>query len=275
MNASAMAQPSDYESDGNYLSDMPQPPEERTDEELNLSVLRRHNPEVVALEYVAPYAVVYIFSPNSQEWEKSGIEGTAFVCRLTPTYEYSQRYTVTVLNRRGLDNFNLELLSSADVEVTAEYIILQSAKEGVHQVYGLWIFSEPPPSSTAHHREAIAEKIQECTAKVEQGRIMEGQKEAEGQEEHYEDSIPMGRELSLKELFGQQRQQDDAWSVRSHSPHQPSSQFATTADTDFFRTPHRNAQPHSPAVSAQSNGQPRDGLMELFRKAGEGYRRGA
>ncbi|MCJ1392528.1 hypothetical protein MMC18_005396 [Xylographa bjoerkii] len=265
-------QPSDYESDANYLSDAPLPPIQRTDEELNLSVLQRHNQDVISLEYVAPYAVVYQFSPESQQWEKSGIEGTAFVCGLLPNGDSLQRYEVTVLNRRGLENFTLELMNASDVEVTEEYIILNSTHDGVPHVYGLWVFSEPPPSSTSHHRTAIAHKIQECAARVEAGRRPTLKQTKSRHDDNVDEGVPMGRQLSLKEMFGQQRQQDDAWSIRSHSPRGPSTQFVASADTDFFRTPQRHAPPHSPAVSAQSNGKGRDVLLDMFRKAGEGYR---
>lgn len=267
----SLQQPSDYESDVQFLSDIPPPPEQRTNEELNLFVLKRHNREVISVEYVAPYAVVYQFSPDSQQWEKSGIEGTAFVCGLQPTPESLERFEVTALNRRGLENFKLELLSTADVEVTEEYIILNDIVEGVPKVYGLWIFSEPPPSSTSHHRVAIAHKIQECTQRVEAGKRPVKQEGLNGQDRDIEESVPMGRQLSLKDMFGQQRQQDDSWSIRSHSPRRPSVQIQTTADTEFFRTTQRRSPPHSPAVSAQSNGQERD-IIDLLRKAGEGYR---
>ncbi|MCJ1411463.1 hypothetical protein MMC19_005552 [Ptychographa xylographoides] len=267
-------QPSDYESDVAFLSDAPPALMQRTDEELNLSVLRRHNRDVYSLEYVAPYAVVYQFSPDSQQWEKCGIEGTAFVCGLLPTEESPQRYEVTVLNRRGLNNFALELLNATDVEVTEEYIILNSINDAVPHVYGLWVFSEPPPSSTSHHRTAIAQKIQGCAQRVENARILASEAQDNGYNQDLDDSAPMTRQMSLKELFGQQRQEDDAWSIRSHSPRRPSAQFTTSADTDFFRAAHRHVQPHSPAVSAQSNGQGRDVLLDLFRKAGEGYHAG-
>ena len=224
-------QPSDYESDANYISDIPLPPIQRTDEELNFSVLQRHNQDVISLEYVAPYAVVYQFSSESQQWEKSGIEGTAFVCGLLPDKQSTQRYEVTVLNRRGLNNFTLELMNVSDVEVTEEYIILNSTHDGVPHVYGLWVFSEPAPSSTFHHRTAIAHKIQECAEKAEAGRRLAQEHTESEHDEYNDDGIPMGRQLSLKEMFGQQRQQDDAWSIRSHSPLRPSTQFVNSADT--------------------------------------------
>ena len=262
-----LLQPSDYESDGNFISDVPPSHTQRTDEELNLSVLRRHNLDVVSLEYVAPYAVVYQFSPDTQQWEKSGIEGTAFVCGLQATYVSPERFEVTVLNRRGLENFKHELLCATDVEVTEEYIILNSTEDGQPKIYGLWVFSEPPPSSTSHHRIDIAQKIQECAERVETVRRLKEEQDRNGHAGQTNNNVPMERQPSLKELFGQHRKEDDAWSVRSHSPQRPSTLFATSADTDFFRSTQRHVQSHSPAVSAQSNGQGKDVLSGLFRKA--------
>lgn len=276
---------SDYESDAQYLSDIPPPPAERTDEELNLSVLRRYNKDVLRVEYVAPYVVVYTFTPESLNWEKSGMEGSTFLCALQPSFEYAYRCAVTVLNRRGLENLNLELFSRDNVEISDEYIILKVEANSETQIYGLWVFREPPPSSTAHHPEEFARKIQECVQKVELSRGMKGATQDGSEEEDEEEELEseaMGRQISLSQLFGQRRREDDSWSIRSHSPsrapvqpqQQPlpqfATQFATTADTDFFRTSTRPTKTPSPAVSAQSqsNGQ-RDALLELFRKASE------
>lgn len=101
-----------------------------------------------------------------------------------------QRYSVVVLNRRGMDNFSLELVSSDDVEITPEYVILQGppkspdpdtgmeggtagleeeeAQERV--IYGLWIFAEPEPSSTSQMREVNARLIQDCAVRAEESR---------------------------------------------------------------------------------------------------------
>ena len=271
---------SDYESDAHYLSDIPAPPAERTDEELNLSVLRRYNKDVLILEYVAPYVVVYTFSAESLSWEKSGMEGSTFLCALQPNSEYAYRCAVIVLNRRSPDNLNLELLSRDSVEISEEYIILKTENSSDTQIYGLWVFREPPPSSTARHPEEFANKIQECVQKVESSHKSEIAPHSNGTEEK-EESEPMGRQISLSQFFGQQRREDDSWSVRSHSPSRPSTQsqhqplpqfapqFTNTADTDFFRASTKPATTPSPAVSAQSNGQQKDTLLDLFRKASE------
>ena len=59
-------------------------------------------------------------------------------------------------------------------------------------------------------------------------------------------SVPMGRQLSLRDLFGQQRTQDAAWSVINH----------------------HNA--HAPPQPDLQSGQP-DMLSQLFMKAKQDY----
>lgn len=220
---------SDYDTDNltDMASSTPAPLPPRTNEELNLSVMRRHDPSVHQILSVAPFAVVYLFSPTTQQWEKCGVEGTLFVCSLAPsatsTNQLEERYSVTVLNRKGLDNFSSELLSSDDVDVTDEYVILQiEDADGTPRIYGLWIFSEPEPSSTAQTRVVNALIIQECAMRAENSRVGAGGEEEGGvgqfggvgqqDEEVYEEvqgpEVQDGyggpvRHVDVNDLFGQ------------------------------------------------------------------------
>ena len=242
--------PSDYESDLNNLSDIPPPPPAtRTNAELNFSVIRRYLPSLTSIISIAPYAVVYLFSPTSQQWEKSGTEGTLFVCQLLSTELGADRFSVIVLNRRGLSNFQVELLNEEDVQVTDEYLILRvhDDEAGIQHIYGLWIFSEPPPSSTANTRAMTAQIIRECAVQAETSRKAINEQHHDSTnghdvEEEAPQSEPMGRQVSLRDLFGQQREQDDGWSIKHHSPRTMTPQFVPSADTEFFRTTRRHAQ---------------------------------
>ncbi|KAJ5104830.1 Dcp1-like decapping [Penicillium alfredii] len=294
----------DYESDA-YLSDMQQPPPLRSNEELNLSVIQRHNPTVTSVLSLAPYAVVYLFSPTTRQWEKNGVEGSLFVCQQTQGSLGEERYNAFVLNRRGLDNFDLPLTDGENVELTEEYVILKAdesaeAENGENgiadplnpqngrpntqngapnnvRIYGLWIYSEPPPNSTAEARTLNAQMIRECATHAGQSlKLARERLEAMRQNglhvaaaaastqaaplEEVQASVPMGRQISLKDLFGQQRAQDDGWSVRAHhlgpADHRPAYQPMM-------------AQP-PPAPQAQP-----DVLSDLFRRAGLASQGGA
>ncbi|KAJ5223442.1 Dcp1-like decapping [Penicillium chermesinum] len=270
----------DYESDTAYISDMPtQPaPKLRSNEELNLSVLRRHNPSITNVLSLANYAVIYIFSPSTRSWEKTGIEGSLFVCALEPGSLGEERYSAFVLNRRGLENFDLQLLDRENVELTEEYVILKDddsanqgstpANPGSTRIYGIWIYSEPPPNSTAEMRTINANLILECATRAgESAKLAKQHAEAMGQSslhsaataadtqappEEVQSSVPMGRTISLKDLFGQQRAQDDGFTVHAHN--EPPQQ------------PPPPPQPHiQPQVQHQQGS---DVLGDLFRRAG-------
>ena len=304
---------SDWEAEASeapYLSDaLALPPPTRTDTELNLAVLRRHNAAVVGLVHVAPYAVVYEFSAAQQAWEKAGIEGSAFVVQLAPSATHAARFAVVVLNRRGLHNFELELHAPDEVEVTDEYIILQRKPPGAAapHIFGLWVFAEPPPASTATQREQVARCVLECAERVEAGRRLPPAEQLPQLDGAQDDSPPaasdryasdMARQGSLTALLEQQRHADDSWSVRSHSPsyptgppqhHLPQHQhpppaaavpsFAPSADTDFFLSTRPagtgTRTTPSPAVSAQgslSGAGHKENLLDLFKRAGDSYR---
>ncbi|KAA8641827.1 hypothetical protein EYZ11_006655 [Aspergillus tanneri] len=306
-------QPSDYESDfQNYFSDTQQPSDQqessmsapplRSNEELNLAVLRRHNPSVNTILSLAPYAVVYIFSPATRQWEKSGVEGTLFVCQLTQGNLGEERYSVFVLNRRGLNNFDVLLTDGENVELTEEYVILKTDsnndtmnnnsvtgsnssnnvsgpdKSTALRIYGLWIYSEPPPNSTAETRSINAQMIRECAVHAGHSLSLARERlEATHQNglhvaaataaattagaplDEEPSSVPMGRQVSLKDLFGQQRAQDDGWSVRAHS----------LGPEDWMHQPQYSGM-GAPAPGPRPQPQS-DVLGDLFRRAGLAY----
>lgn len=331
----------DYESDAAYFSDMQQHQQQpalptRTNEEINLSVLHRHNPDITSILSLAQYAVVYIFSPTTQQWEKNGVEGTLFVCQLTRGSLGEERYSAFVLNRRGLNNFDLQLTDGENVELTEEYVILK-ADEGAEgaadpsnpqggqsngastpglRIYGIWIYSEPPPNSTAQARTINAEKIRECAAHageslkmarkrleaIRQNGLHAAAAAAENQVaplQEVEASVPMGRQISLKDLFGQQRAQDDEWSVRAHhmGPAEQQQQQQEQAQQDQYQQPppqpyqqhyqqpppqqyppQHYQQPQGYSMIPQQHQQPPpppqpkgDVLGNLFRRAGFAY----
>ncbi|ORY17624.1 hypothetical protein BCR34DRAFT_596802 [Clohesyomyces aquaticus] len=221
-------QPSDYETDVPPQQIDIQPPPPRSNEELNLSVLRRHYPDIVSIVHIAQYAAVYIYSRETQAWEKSGVEGTLFACELTPSLAGADRFGAVILNRRGLDNFRIEIPTEEELDISEGYVVMQGS-DGI--VYGLWIFSEPE-TSTENNSVETAEKFRALARQTSESRLIHetGLGSGAGTVEQVEESVPMGRQLSLRELFGQQRAQDAAWSVHDHHSPGMSSGFATTPD---------------------------------------------
>lgn len=252
-------QPSDYETDAPQV-DVPRPPR-RSNEQLNLSALQRHYPDITSLLHVASYTVLYVFSLTTNTWEKTGIEGTLFVCQLTPSPIGADRFSVVILNRRALENFDMEITTESDIEITAEYIILQG-----DQIYGLWVFSEPTPSSTAGARDETVEKILALARQADESRRALEQVAVNGSSaaQQADGGVAMGRQLSLRELFGQQREQDAAWSVHNHHTLAPVPAGQVSGmSSGFAPTP-------SPGQLGRTDGSG-DHLGQLLAKMKQGY----
>lgn len=212
----------------------------RSNDQLNLIVLQRHEPEIRAILSIAPYAVLYTFSPGTSKWEKVGIEGTLFVCGLQASASIPNRFAVFILNRRGLENFFVELESSESVEITTEYVIVQTETQGVPEVYGIWIYQEPEPSSTADAREKNAKLIEHCARLAglsrEVGRDVLNERAGErvageGEDvtkEAEQQSVPTGQ----KEMAPPAVLRHVSESSLAAEPSIP--QFQPSADTQFF-----------------------------------------
>lgn len=273
---------SDYESDyQGYQSDYPTrpPPPDRTNEELNLSVLKRHNPQIIGILSIAPYAVVYEFSPAPEpQWTKTGVEGSLFICELVPGGYGEDRYSAIVLNRRGLDNFEAELREgeNAGVEITGEYVIL-SFKEGHEQkIYGVYIFHDGPGTSTenaqlhngdlmkklADHAGASRQAAEAAAAAALAQHTNGHMQQAEASIINQSANAPSasGQQISLQQLFGQQRASDSAWSVRAHDYTQSQPLQGQNALADLFRK----------GAALEATPQQPDVLGDLFRRAGLG-----
>ena len=272
----------------NVTTTMSAPPQ-RTNTELNLKVLRQYVSGLERIVSIAPFAVVYVFSPETQQWEKSGIEGTLFVCQLTGSP--NPRYNVVILNRKSLDNFITELVSEDDIEITEQYVILQvMGEDDAPTIYGLWIFSDE--GEGVHSTRAIvANSIQECAMRAAHANLTT---DDDGQED-YEPSVPYtldgtseqyaavdepllqpatsGQQIDLLSLFGKPAPMEPSMqngrSMELPNTNQGLGQphFLPAADTGFFRSA------SGPAVNLQaqtrSPAQPNP-LLALFRNPSHG-----
>ncbi|WYZ46721.1 hypothetical protein EsH8_IX_000946 [Colletotrichum jinshuiense] len=199
---------SDYESDAaHYIDSHPVPNPNpalfnRTNTELNLSVLRRYLPSINSTLSIAANAVVYTFNPSLPGWDKTGIEGTYFLCMQDPAPgTQTPRACIFVLNRRGLENVILDLGDVADFEVMDEiYIFRLRGEAESNKVMGIWIHADKEDTRVMN-----AALISETLKHV---RIAEEKAPGAGVPAQEEELGPamqaIGRRLSLSDLFGAQ-----------------------------------------------------------------------
>ncbi|KAM0278252.1 hypothetical protein ACHAQH_005265 [Verticillium albo-atrum] len=209
---------SDYDSDAQNLSLLDQNAAaptpnpallNRTNTDLNLSVLRRYIPSIHSILSIAANAVVYTFAPATSSWERAGIEGTYFLCFLAPEPGQEAappRACIFVLNRRGLENINIDLAGVGHFEVMDGIYIFRldegsDVLAGVKPedadavidktVVGIWIHTEDDET-----RMSNAVMVQETMRLVQTGEAhVEGEPAVQGEQ-------PTGRKISVSALFG-------------------------------------------------------------------------
>ncbi|KAG9292028.1 hypothetical protein G9A89_017927 [Geosiphon pyriformis] len=95
---------------------------------VNLSVLRRHDKNIVEIIDSSSYVVVYKFDNQTRSWTKKGVEGTLFVFKrcVQPVYGF------IVMNRLGIDNFVASLTDGMNIEFTDTYIMYKT-DEGIKE----------------------------------------------------------------------------------------------------------------------------------------------
>lgn len=185
---------------------------------LNLSVIQRHYPSITSCQSIAAYAVIYTFSSTAQSWEKSGCEGTLFLVTLAPDHTARERFAVIVLNRRGLDNFVLELRNEDEIQVTDAFVILQGDEEAEEEsegklVYGVWIFCEEG-TSTEGVRQHIAETMVENARRAHAARAEMDQERSYRRDLLQQEQMrpaATGGEGSLRQMLGLGRPDDGSF----------------------------------------------------------------
>lgn len=164
---------SDYDTD-NYTDNahtlpVTAPPPVRSSEELNLLVLKRWYPHLDHIIAIAPFAVLYQCHPETQQWEKCELQGSLFICQMSPPKPGAfPLYKVIILNRKGMDNFELNLVSTENIEITEQFIMCSVMDKDAEmpRVYGLWMYSED--EEAVRTRETIGKTIMELAARAEQ-----------------------------------------------------------------------------------------------------------
>jgi hypothetical protein len=180
-----------------------------------------------------------------------------------------------------MENFDAELreADNTGVEITDDYVIISLMEQGVQKIFGIFIFSEGPGSSTEKTRTLNAELMKQCAiqagsslkaAEAAAAQALRAQKNgpAHANEPSVQDlalGVPMGRQTSLQELFGRQRVEDASFSVRLHSPE---GRGHAEGPEQQFLGRNRQGQSGSPAAAPPPQ---QDVLGDLFRRAGLGY----
>lgn len=142
-----------------------------TREEINLRVLKQHDPSIDKILKQSPYVVLYSYSVDQGSWSKLPYEGTLFVYQ-TATGHCGYR----ILNRLNLDCFSRMLKAEEDVMETEGYVIHRCDED----IWGIWIWDSQDRSNIyAAMRDAA--KMSEDSVGQGSGTLEEGGNQADGQ----------------------------------------------------------------------------------------------
>jgi len=199
---------------------------------MNFSVIKRYVPNLSQIVDIAQSAHIYTLSPaevtKPATWERTGIEGSIFVCELTPSpITGGPRHCIIVLNRKGLENLIIHSSELQHVEITDQFLLLNIRnKEDLFlqdqdqqretKILGFFLTTDGPETRErfcqtvkSHWEMAMMERASD------EGR--EGMVENFGDERYGDgygigvggavgegagESKPMGRRISMSELFG-------------------------------------------------------------------------
>jgi len=155
----------------------------------NLRVLQRLDSLILDIQGSATHVVLYEFSVDSQQWEKTGCEGSLFIAKRSE----SPRFKLVVLNRNSKENLEVPITGKFQMQVQEPYLIFRETKgDGVVQIRGIWFHD-------AAEREAVSSLLTRIVSSLEQIEQQEAK--------HFHDAEALGVRQS------QQQQQQSGGSV--------------------------------------------------------------
>ncbi|KAJ3106832.1 mRNA-decapping enzyme 1B [Phlyctochytrium planicorne] len=177
---------------------------------VNLKVLRRYEPEIVAIADSSSHIVIYDFNTKSKTWAKKGIEGTLFLMqRASAPY-----YSMFVLNRLSTENFKKDLSAAMEVQVLGDYVIFRTDDD---LVQGLWMYE-------ASDRVRLAKSLQKyCSLSGGRPQIMEPQIKHQPQQQQQGEKT-----ISVMDLFA--KAQSSANTIETNHTTIPQQQQQPTPD---------------------------------------------
>ena len=156
----------------------------------NLRVLQRLDSLILDIQGSATHVVLYEFSVDSQQWEKTGCEGSLFVAKRSE----SPRFKLVVLNRNSKENLEVDISGKFQMQVQEPYLIFRETKgDGAVRIRGIWFHDSA-------EREAVSGLLTRIVSSLEQIEQLE--------EKHSHDAEALG--VRQQQQQQQQQQQKSA-----------------------------------------------------------------
>lgn len=102
-------------------------------QELNLTVLRRIDPDVEEVLATAGHVCLYHMSVDTQQWARKNVEGSLFVLKRRS----QPRFQMMVLNKLCTENYTEAVHGGLEFEVNGPYLMYT---HGNSEIHGIWFY---------------------------------------------------------------------------------------------------------------------------------------
>ncbi|KAL6459512.1 hypothetical protein MHYP_G00312710 [Metynnis hypsauchen] len=103
--------------------------------DISLAALQRHDPYINNIMDVASQVALYTFNNDTNEWEKTDVEGTLFVY----TRLASPKHGFTIMNRLSMDNLTEPITKDLDFQLQDPFLLYRNARLSI---YGIWFYDK-------------------------------------------------------------------------------------------------------------------------------------
>ncbi|DBA70584.1 hypothetical protein WJX79_007514 [Trebouxia sp. C0005] len=109
--------------------------DKKATDQLNLSVLRRVDPDTEQVLATAGHVALYVFDTERKAWSRKDVEGSLFLLKR----QTQPRFKIVILNKKSQDNFVEDVLGDFKFEVAPPYVLYRSKLD---EVIGVWFYDQ-------------------------------------------------------------------------------------------------------------------------------------
>ncbi|XP_048346124.1 mRNA-decapping enzyme 1A [Sphaerodactylus townsendi] len=104
-------------------------------QEMSLAALKQHDPYITSIADVTGQVALYSFSPKTNEWEKTDIEGTLFVYKRSA----SPYHGFTIVNRLNMHNLVEPVNKDLEFQLHEPFLLYRNANLSI---YSIWFYDK-------------------------------------------------------------------------------------------------------------------------------------
>ncbi|XP_076862641.1 mRNA-decapping enzyme 1B [Brachyhypopomus gauderio] len=122
--------------------------------DISLAALQRQDPYINNIVDVASQVALYSFNNETNEWEKTDVEGTLFVY----TRLASPKHGFTIMNRLSMNNLTEPITKDLDFQLQDPFLLYRNAKLSI---YGIWFYDKEDCQRIADLTKALTRQEQQ------------------------------------------------------------------------------------------------------------------